>query len=111
MAAETNRSAELLSWVEDLLAIPMVLLSFVLLVHLYGFAVFGVITAELASWFIESDRRQARRQRSRESRELSERIQHELTNEPAGDEDLRARVDRLIALMEEREAMEKEEEE
>lgn len=74
------------------------------LISLYGFAVFGVITAALASWFITADRREEQRRQHIEGtavREAAEKIREDLASHPHTPADIRRQLDQIIALIDE----------
>ncbi len=72
------------------------------LITLYGLAVFGVITASIASWFIQADRRVAERHASATSGETAVQLHDDLTATPATTDQLRERIDHLIILLDQR---------
>ncbi|MHB9134622.1 MAG: ion transporter [Armatimonadota bacterium] len=76
------------------------------LISLYGFAIFGIITAALASLFIHNDQRRELREQhltQKESTEITDKIREDLESRPTSDADLRVRIDYLISLLEARE--------
>lgn len=72
------------------------------LITLYGLAVFGIIAASIASWFIQADRRVEERRASATSSETAVQLHDDLTATPATTDQLRERIDRLIILLDQR---------